>query len=149
MDKLLHANLELATESKKLLEEQREWRAERSGLMKANKEFVEEVERLYRQEESWELEKQKLDEQIAELQGTLLQENKSWKEEKNKLDNKIDQLVDSVKILTFDNDKLIQEKELERNTASRSSQEIKDEFQQKVIQLEATISNLQSQLQNE
>ena len=25
------------------LEEQREWRAERSGLMKANKEFVEEV----------------------------------------------------------------------------------------------------------
>ena len=44
-------------------------------------------------------------------------------------------------ILTY-----LQEKELERNTASRSSQEIKDEFEQKVIQLEATISNLQSQV---
>ena len=35
---------------------------------------------------------------------------------------------------------------MERNSASRSSQEIKNEFDQKIISLEANISNLQSQV---
>jgi len=146
MEKLLEANVELATESKKLLESQRDWRAERTGLMNANQEFVEEVERLYAAEERWEDEKQNLiqshQQAASEAQAAL----SKAEEEKSKLEHNVDQLVETVKLLTFDNDKLIKEREEEQNEASKSSHQLKEEYEERLVALQATVSNLQAQV---
>jgi len=149
MEKLLEANVELATESKKLLESQRDWRAERTGLMTANQEFVEEVERLYAAEERWEDEKQNLiqshQQAATEAQSAL----SKAEEEKSKLEHNVDQLVETVKLLTFDNDKLIKEREEEQNEASKSSHQLKEEYEERLVALQATVSNLQAQVSSE
>ena len=71
--------------------------------MAANDEFATEVERLYEEEEKWDEYKMKMEEEsknLVEVNDIL---------EKNK-----ERLTESVKVLTFDNDKLITEKQEER-----------------------------------
>ena len=73
-EKLLTVNVELAIETKQLLERQKEWQEQEAALCRANEvqvlywlhkppflqEFVAEVERLYREEERWEQEAEEL-----------------------------------------------------------------------------------------
>merc|ERR1719193_953738 len=149
MEKLLEANVELATESKKLLEEQRDWRAERAGLMKANREFVEEVERLYAVEEGLETESRVAREEKVSAEEAWKDKLTKAEEERAKLESNVEQLVQSVKILTFDNDRLLTEREAEQSQASKTSQELKDEYDDKILKQQATISNLEAQVSSE
>ena len=67
--------------------------------MAANEEFATEVERLYREEEKWEEEREN-------LEGDRLK----MEEEKVKLEGERDRLAETVKLVTFDNDRLLTEK---------------------------------------
>jgi len=149
MQELLQANVELATESKKLLEDERDWRAERAGLMKANHEFVEEVERLYRLEEKWEQEAHRLELEKKRAEDDLLQQRRAWDLDKTKQDAGLIELLETVKILTTDNARLLREKEDDQKMSSKSNQELKKEFEEEVLELKASISNLTAQVEGE
>jgi len=54
-----------------------------------------------------------------------------------------------VRILTLDNDRLLQEREREKATNSRSHTELKQEFQEELTRLQASVSCLQAELELE
>jgi len=58
-------------------------------------------------------------------------------------------LVESVRVLTMDNDRLLQEREREKANNSRSYTELKQEFEGEVTRLKASISCLQAELEVE
>ena len=94
------------------------------GLLSANEEFAEEVKRLYREEEMWEEETLKLKSETADISERLGRELKDiqedWEEGKRKYKSQEEKLVESVRVLTFDNDRLLQEREKEKLTSSKS-----------------------------
>ena len=81
--------------------------------MIANEEFSEEVRRLYCAEESWEQESSKLKGECADHSERLISELKNvqdkWGEEKAKFLKQENMLVESVRVLTFDNERLLKE----------------------------------------
>merc|ERR1712037_318159 len=60
-----------------------------------------------------------------------------------------ERLVESVRVLTMDNDRLLQEREREKANNSRSYTELKQEFEGEVTRLKASISCLQAELEVE
>ena len=85
--------------------------------MTANEEFSDEVTRLYCAEESWEQESSKLKAEYVDLSEKLRSELKhvqdKWGKEKSKFLKQEQMLIESVRVLTCDNDRLIQERERE------------------------------------
>ena len=96
--------------------------------MIANEEFSEEVRRLYCAEESWEQESSKLKAEYVDLSEKLRSELKhvrdKWGEEKSKFLKQEQMLIESVRVLSFDNDRLIQEREREHLNSSKSHEVI-------------------------
>ena len=94
------------------------------GLLAANDEFAEEVKRLYREEEMWEEETMKLKAESAKISDSFaseLQRVKSdWEEEKTRYKLQKDKLLESIRLLTFDNDRLLKEKENTKLGTSKS-----------------------------
>ena len=94
--------------------------------MTANEEFYDEVTRLYCAEESWEQESSKLKAEYLDLSKKLRSELKQvqdkWGEEKSKFLKQEQLLIESVRVLTCDNDRLIQEREREYLNSSKSHQ---------------------------
>ena len=82
------------------------------------------MKRLYREEEMWEEETLKLKAETADISERLGRELKrvqdDWEEEKRKYNVQEEKLVESVRVLTFDNDRLLQEREKEKLTSSKS-----------------------------
>jgi hypothetical protein len=150
-EKLLTVNVELAMETKRLLERQKEWKEQEEGLVRANEEFVAEVERLYREEERWEEETLRLGQEREDLAVRLSREVEEAREqtetsrtqhvEEKKL------LVDSVRVLSADNARLLEEREREKQLSSKSQTELQQEFQGEVTRLQATVSSLQTELE--
>ena len=95
------------------------------GLLAANEEFVGEVKRMYREEEKWENEITKLKEENVKLGDSFAEELKqvedSWEEEEKEYKLKQESLLESIRVLTMDNERLIQEKEETRLTNSQST----------------------------
>ena len=140
--KLLTVNIELATEAKRLVKEVKEGNAEKKvtnltfismgfsfnsmfqGLFAANKEFVDEVKRLYREEDKWEEETLKLKAESANISDSFASElqivKSDWEEEEKKYILQKDKLLESIRVLTFDNDRLLQEKENIKLGSSKS-----------------------------
>ena len=96
------------------------------GLLSANEEFVEEVKRLYREEEAWEQETSKLKEEKSKISEHLNNELKKLEddveEEKTKFKIKEDKLVESIQILSLDNNRLLQERDTQLIISSKSHQ---------------------------
>ena len=94
------------------------------GLLAANEEFVEEVKRLYQEEEIWEEETIKLKAESAKISdsftGELQRVKTDWEEEETRYKLQKDKLLESIRVLTFDNDRLIQEKENTKLSTSKS-----------------------------
>ena len=94
------------------------------GLLAANEEFVDEVKRLYREEEIWEEETLKLKAESANISDSFESElqivKSDWEEEEKKYQLQKDKLSESIIVLTFDNDKLLQEKENIKMGSSKS-----------------------------
>ena len=97
--------------------------------MTANEEFSDEVKRLYCAEESWEQQSFKLKAESADLSKRLRSELKhvqeNWGEEKAKFLKQENMLVESVRVLTFDNERLLKEREREHLNSSKSHQVIR------------------------
>ena len=95
------------------------------GLLAANEEFVEEVKRLYREEEIWEEETLKLKAESAKISDSFASElqivKSDWEEEEKKYKLQKDKLLESIRVLTFDNDRLLQEKENIKLGSSKSN----------------------------
>merc|ERR1712173_582548 len=129
-DELLTVNIELATEAKRLVGEVKESQKEKKGLLAANEEFVGEVKRMYREEEKWENEITKLKEENVKLGDSFAEELKqvedSWEEEEKEYKLKQERLLESIRVLTIDNERLIQEKEDTRLTNSKSTRDLKE-----------------------
>ena len=51
-------------------------------------------------------------------------EKEAWREERQQLETQLGQLVESVKLLSFDNDRLLQVSETAEKTACRVSQAV-------------------------
>ena len=94
------------------------------GLLAANEEFAEEVKRLYREEKLWEEEVFKLKAETSDISERLGRELKDiqedWEEGKRKYKSQEEKLVESVRVLTFDNDRLLQEREKDNLATSKS-----------------------------
>merc|ERR1711981_979664 len=152
-DRLLTVNIELATEVKRLLQLDKKNKGEREGLMKANEEFATEVTQLYEEEEKWREEKQELEQSLAdtkvELNNQLESLQLQWRQEREKMESREENLVESVKMLSQDNARLIKEREEEQINQSKSHQELQLQFEEERIKLEATISCLKTELGNE
>jgi len=152
-EKLLIVNIELATEAKKLVKENKYGKVEKEGLLVANEEFAEEVKRLYEEEEQWEEESLKLKEAASEISDKLSLElekvQTEWKQEKQKFKLQEVKLAESVRILTFDNDRLLHEREMETADASKSNVALKADFDEQILRLEATIDCLKSEKESE
>ena len=137
--------------------------------MTANEEFSDEVRRLYCAEESWEQESSKLKAEYADHSEKLRSELKNfqdkWVEERARLLKQENMLVESVRVLTFDNERFLQEREREQLNSSKSHQvnqfysqnskhvrqfqELKAEYDERIMKLEATLSCLRSVLKSE
>ena len=126
------------------------------------------VERLYVEEERWEGEAERLREEADQLREQLSREVKAAQEEVSSFLNsqmttisyqaerereqhqgEEERLVESVRVLTMDNDRLLQEREREKANNSRSYTELKQEFEGEVTRLKASISCLQAELEVE
>ena len=96
------------------------------GLMKANEEFATEVTNLYEAEEKWAEERQQLKDSEATTRQTLTDQMEAdrlqWRLEREKLECREQKLLESVKMLSHDNARLIKEREDEQITQSKSHQ---------------------------
>ena len=94
--------------------------------MKANEEFAAEVTNLYESEERWEKERRQLEESLVLTRQTLTEQLESdrlmWRQEREKLERREEKLLESVKMLSHDNARLIKEREDEQITQSKSHQ---------------------------
>jgi len=152
-DELLTVNIELATEAKRLVREVKNGQEEKKGLLAANEEFVEEVRRMYREEEKWENEITKLKEENKKLSDCYVDEVQSiqddFGEEEKLYKQKQESLLNSIRDLTLDNERLIQEKEGAKIIDSQSSQELEELYEANRIRLETTIDCLKSERETE
>ena len=94
--------------------------------MKANEEFATEVTHLYQEEEKWTEERQQLKDSEATTRQTLTDQLEAdrlqWRLEREKLECREQKLLESVKMLSHDNARLIKEREDEQITQSKSHQ---------------------------
>ena len=94
--------------------------------MTANEEFAAEVSRLYEEEERWNQERQRLEAEMesvnVSLQKQLEDSEEQWEEERRRLECQEQRLLESVKMLSQDNAKLIKEKQDEHISQSKSHQ---------------------------
>ena len=94
--------------------------------MAANEEFASEVTRLYEEEARWAEERTKLTRQMEsiteELREQLRAGEENWAEERRRLEEQEQRLVESVKMVSGDNAKLIREREEEQASQSKSHQ---------------------------
>ena len=94
--------------------------------MAANEEFATEVSRLYEEEERGNQERQKLEAEMESLkinlQKQLEDSDEHWEEERRRLECQEQRLLESVKMLSQDNAKLIKEKQDEHISQSKSHQ---------------------------
>ena len=101
--------------------------------MKANEEFATEVTHLYEEEEKWREEKQELEQSLAdtkvELDNQLQSLRLQWGQEREKMEGREENLVESVKMLSHDNARLIKEREEEQINQSKSHQVISNILQ--------------------
>jgi hypothetical protein len=122
-------------------------------LLRANEEFVEEVERLYQEEERWEEEAAAVRAEGAELGqrlGDQLEEARGEAErERERHGGEEERLVESVRVLTIDTDRLREEREREKVQNSRSHDELREEWEDEVTRLRATVSCLRAELEQE
>merc|ERR1712106_851003 len=129
-DNLLTVNIDLATEAKRLVQEVKEGQIEKKGLLAANEEFVTEVKRLYREEEKWEEETSRLKAEtvtICENYANEIQQFETdWEMEKNKFNLNQENLLESIRVLTTNNETLIHEKESLKQNSSKSSLKLKE-----------------------
>ena len=128
------------------------------------------MERLYVEEERWEGEGERLREEAEQLREQLSREVKAAQaevsnsfvnfqtnhcllnqaeREREQHEGEEERLVESVRVLTMDNDRLLQEREREKALNSRSYTELKQEFEGEVTRLKASISCLQAELEVE
>ena len=102
------------------------------GLMKANEEFATEVTHLYEEEEKWREEKQELEQNLAntkvELNNQLESVQQQLRQEREKMEGREENLLESVKMLSHDNARLIKEREEEQINQSKSHQVISNTF---------------------
>merc|ERR1711936_1082308 len=128
-------------------------KTEREGLMKADEEFATEVTHLYQEEEKWTEERRQLKDSEATTRQTLTEQLEAdrlqWRLEREKLESREQKLLESVKMLSHDNARLIKEREDEQITQSKSHQELQQQFDGDRMKLEATISCLKTELENE
>ena len=100
--------------------------------MKANEEFATEVTHLYEEEEKWREEKQKLEQSLADTKVELSNQVESlqlqWRQEREKMEGREENLLESVKMLSHDNARLIKEREEEQINQSKSHQVISNTF---------------------
>ena len=96
------------------------------NLIAANEEFSQEVQRLYKEEELWEQESAKLKKEADEMSKVFEEDLKKvqdkCEDEKKKTLKQIENLIESVKVLTNDNDRLLKEREREKLNSSKSHQ---------------------------
>ena len=94
--------------------------------MAANEEFASEVTRLYEEEARWVEERTELTMQMEtiteELREQLRAGEENWAEERRRMEEQEQRLVESVKMVSGDNDKLIREREEEQASQSKSHQ---------------------------
>ena len=94
--------------------------------MKANEEFATEVTHLYQEEEKWTEERRQLKDSEATTRQTLTDQLEAdrlqWRLEREKLESREQKLLESVKMLSHDNARLIKEREDEQITQSKSHQ---------------------------
>merc|ERR1719290_319414 len=103
-------------------------------MMAANEEFATEVERLYREEEKWEEEREN-------LEGDRLK----MEEEKVKLEGERDRLAETVKLVTFDNDRLLTEKLDEKEQHNKTIKELLTSHSETVNRLESQLTSLRKE----
>ena len=100
--------------------------------MKANEEFATEVTHLYEEEEKWREEKQELEQSLADTKAELNNQLESlelqWRQERGKMEGREENLLESVKMLSQDNARLIKEREEEQINQSKSHQVISNIF---------------------
>merc|ERR1712128_181413 len=127
----------------RLVQEVKEGQIEKKGLLAANEEFVAEIKRLYREEEKWEEETIRLKTEtdaISENYTIEIQRVETeWEMEKNVYRHKQDNLLESIRVLTTDNQKLIQEKESAKLNGCKSNVELKKLHEGNRVKLETTI----------
>ena len=94
--------------------------------MAANEEFGTEVSRLYEEEERGNQERQRLEAEMESLKINLHKQledsDEHWEEERRRLECQEQRLLESVKMLSQDNAKLIKEKQDEHISQSKSHQ---------------------------
>ena len=151
--------------------------------MTANEEFAAEVTRLYQHEEKLSEEhravKDNLESVVGDLEQKLLDDGRRWEEERGRLEAQEQRLMDSVKMLSQDNARLITEREQETLSQSKTHQvsrvrisqhitghhhgfyitatipiifhfqELQTQFEEERVKLEVTISCLKTELENE
>jgi len=152
-ERLLTVNIELATEAKRLVSENKMWKAEQTNLIAANEEFSQEVKKLYREEELWEQETLRIKAEAKEISQKYEQDLKltryKFEEEKEKSVKQIENLLESVKVLTNDNARLLEERDKETLNSSKSHEDLKEDYNKKILKLETTIVSLKSELDTE
>ena len=108
--------------------------------MKANEEFATEVTHLYEEEEKWREEKQELEQSLAdtkvELNNQLESLQLQLRQEREKMEGREENLLESVKMLSHDNARLIKEREEEQINQSKSHQVISNIFNVQSCKLE-------------
>ena len=94
--------------------------------MAANEEFASEVARLYEEEAGWAEERRELtrekEDVTRDLREQLRAGEERWGEERRRLEDQEQRLVESIKMLSGDNAKLIREREEDRASQSKSHQ---------------------------
>ena len=85
---------------------------------------MDEVKRLYREEEIWEEETLKLKAESAKISDSFASElqrvKTDWKEKEKNYELQKDKLLESIRVLTFDNDRILQERENLKLNSSKS-----------------------------
>lgn len=94
--------------------------------MTANEEFASEVTRMYEEEARWREERTSLQGEMeavtGELRGQLEAGAEEWAGERTRMEDQELRLVESVKLLSGDNARLIREREEEQASQSKSHQ---------------------------
>ena len=96
------------------------------GLLTANEEFAAEVTRLYEEEEKLSREhadtKQHLESNISDLKQKLEDDRDDWETQRRKMEDQEQRLMESIKMLSQDNMRLITEREEETINQSKTHQ---------------------------
>ena len=96
------------------------------GLLTANEEFAAEVTRLYEEEEKLSREhadtKQHLETNISDLKQKLEEDRDDWETQRRKMEEQEQRLMESIKMLSQDNMRLITEREEETINQSKTHQ---------------------------